>query len=149
LPIILTALSSLLLVPEHSIGEQIHVRHKEGVSFGFLVLRTKDGTPIAYGDLQQVAKKDHVMGDLKFHFKDGSFYEEITKFTQDSQFRLLSDQVVERGPSFKQPMESWVDATAGTVTVRTSEKGKKSRYQAPRLAAGRRQWSVDDSREKY
>jgi hypothetical protein len=97
----------------------------EGVSLGFLVLRTEDGTPIAYGDLQQVAKKDHVMGDLKFHFKDGSFYEEITKFTQDGQFRLLSDQVVERGPSFKQPMESWVDATTGTVTVRTSEKGKE------------------------
>ena len=119
---------TLLLLPslcECATAEQIPVRHTEGVSLGFLVLRTEEGTPIAYGDLQQVAKKDHVMEDMKFYFKDGSFYEEITKFTQDGKFRLLSDQVIQRGPSFKQPMESWVDATAGTVTVRTSEEGKE------------------------
>jgi hypothetical protein len=114
-----------LSLGEGARAEQIPVRHLEGVSLGFLVLRTEEGTPIAYGDLQQVAKKDHVMGDMKFHFKDGSFYEEITKFTQDGKFRLLSDQVIQRGPSFKQPMESLVDATTGTVTVRTSEEGKE------------------------
>lgn len=121
----LMVLSLLPPLLEHVIAEQIPVRHMEGVSLGFLVLRSEDGTPIAYGDLQQVAKKDHVLDDLKFHFKDGSFYEEITKFTQDREFRLLSDQVIQRGPSFKQPMELWIDATAGTVTVRTSEKGKE------------------------
>jgi hypothetical protein len=112
-------------VCERSIAEEIPVRHIEGVSLGFLVLRTEDGNPIAYGDLQQVVEKDHVMDDLKFEFKDGSFYEEITKFTQKGKFRLLSNQVVQRGPSFKQPMDSWVDATTGAVTVRTSEKGKE------------------------
>jgi hypothetical protein len=110
---------------EHTMAEQIPVRHIEGVSLGFLVLRTEDGTPIAYGDLQQVTEKDHTMNDLKFKFKDGSFYEEITKFTQDRKFRLLSDQVVQRGPSFKRPMESWIDATTGKITVHTSEKGKE------------------------
>jgi hypothetical protein len=110
---------------EHTMAEQIPVRHIEGVSLGFLVLRNKDGTAIAYGDQQQVIEKGHIMNDLKFKFKDGSFYEEITKFTQDREFRLLSDQIVQRGPSFKQPMKSWIDATTGKVTVRTSEKGKE------------------------
>src|SRR5207244_11564646 len=120
---------TLLLLPslcECATAEQIPVRHTEGVSLGFLVLRTEEGTPIAYGDLQQVAKKDHVMEDMKFYFKDGSFYEEITKFTQDGKFRLLRDQIIQRGPAFKQPMGSWVDATAGTVTVRSAEEGTEN-----------------------
>jgi hypothetical protein len=107
------------------VAEQIPVRHKEGVSLGFLVLRTQAGEAIAYGDLQQVSEKGYVMDDLKFKFKDGSFYEEITKFTQNTKFRLLSDQVVQRGPSFKQPIESWIDATTGKITVRAFESGKE------------------------
>jgi hypothetical protein len=124
LSMIVLTLSFLPWGCDRSIAEEIPVRHIEGISLGFLVLRTEDGTPIAYGDLQQVVKKDHVMDDLKFKFTDGSFYEEITKFTQKGQFRLLSDQVVQRGPAFKQQMESWVDATTGKITVRSSEKGK-------------------------
>src|SRR5205807_3499245 len=66
-----------------------------------------------------------VMDDLQFRFKDGSFYQEITKFTQRGEFRLLSDQVVQKGPSFKQESESWIDATKGKITVRSVEKGKE------------------------
>ena len=135
IPFVSCIVLTLSLLPsacERATAEQVPVRHTEGVSLGFLVLRTEEGTPIAYGDLQQVAKKDHVMEDMKFYFKDGSFYEEITKFTQDGKFRLLSDQVIQRGPSFKQPMESWVDATTGTVTVRTSEKGKEKVHLHPK-----------------
>src|SRR5437667_10748699 len=99
---------TLLLLPslcECATAEQIPVRHTEGVTLGFLVLRAEDGTPIAYGDLQQVAKKDHVMEDMKFHFKDGSFYEEITKFTQDGKFRQISSQVTHKGHPVKQSEE--------------------------------------------
>ena len=61
----------------------------------------------AYGDWKQVLKLDGlVVGDLRFRFKDGSLYEEITKFTQRGKFRLVSDQVVQKGPSFKQQSES-------------------------------------------
>jgi len=108
-----------------SLADQIPVRHQEGVSLGFLVLRNEAGEPIAYGDLQQVAEKDHVMSDMKFKFNDGSYYEEITKFTQHGVFRLLSDEVLQRGPSFKQQMKSWIDATSGNITVRSTEKGKE------------------------
>ena len=107
------------------IAEQIPVHHIEGTSLGFLVLRDEGGTPIGYGDVQQVVTKNYVMNDMKLRFKDGSFYEEITKFRQRGVFRLLSNQVVQRGPSFKLQVESWIDATSGNVRVRSTEKGKE------------------------
>ena len=107
-----------------AIAEQIPVRHKEGVTFGFLVLRNLDGQAIADGELKQVVKGEEVTDDLQFHFKDGSFYREITKFTQRDEFRLVSDQVVQKGPAFKQEMETWIDAVTGKITVRTVDKGK-------------------------
>ena len=107
-------------------AEQIPVRHREGVTFGFLVLRDLQGEALAYGDSKQVVKPDGlVVDDLRFRFKDGSFYEEITKFTQRDRFQLVSDQLEQKGPSFKQANESWIDVRTGAITVRTTEKGKK------------------------
>src|SRR5438067_12606025 len=65
---------TLLLLPslcECATAEQIPVHHMEGVSLGFLVLRTEEGTPIAYGDVQEGAKKDHVMEDMNFNCVEG------------------------------------------------------------------------------
>jgi hypothetical protein len=108
-------------------AEQIPVRHMEGVMLGFLVLRTLDGQPIAYGELKQVVTGEggQVVDDMQFRFKDGSFYREITRFTQRGVFRLVSDQVVQKGPSFKQERETWIDAITGKITVRSVEKGKE------------------------
>ena len=108
-------------------AEPVPVRHQEGVTFGFLVLRDLNGDVLAHGELKQVVKPGDpvVMADLQFQFKDGSLYREITKFTQKGVFRLISDQVVERGPAFKQDSESWIDVEAGKVTVKTMEKGKE------------------------
>lgn len=108
-------------------ADLIPVRHVEGVTFGFLVLRDLDGKIIADGYLKQVVTPGDpiVTDDLQFHFKDGSLYREITKFTQRETFRLVSDQVTQKGPSFKQESESWIDVQSGKVTVRTTEKGKE------------------------
>lgn len=107
-------------------AEQIPVHHIEGVSLGFLVLRNQGGEALAYGDWKQVVKADGlVVDDLRFQFKDGSIYDELTKFTQHGKFRLVSDQVEEKGPSFKQASQSWIDAQTGTITFRTTEKGKE------------------------
>lgn len=117
-----------LLLPTSTVGEMVPVRHTEGVAFGFLVLRDLNGQIIASGELKQVVKDRDaglLMTDLLFHFKDGSFYEEITKFTQNATFRLVSDQVVQKGPSFKQDSESWIDAATGKITVRTIDKGRE------------------------
>ena len=118
--ILLFQFSALNAVP-------ITVRHIEGVTLGFLVLRTLQGEPIAYGELKQVVNGENgvVMDDLHFRFKDGSYYQEITKFTQHHEFRLVSDQVVQKGPAFKQESESWIDAVTGKITVRTVDKGKE------------------------
>lgn len=117
----------VLFLANTATADPVSVRHIEGVTFGFLVLRNLDAQPLAYGDLKQVVKNGVVVDDLKFNFKDGSLYEEITKFTQRGEFRLISDQVVQKGPSFKQDMESWIDAATGKVTVQISEKGKEKR----------------------
>ena len=133
--IVLIAVSAVILEASRSSAAQIPVQHIEGVTFGLLILRNLDGEAVAYGELQQVIQqkgdmKDNeesglVVGDLQFHFKDGSFYEEITKFTQHGKFRLVSDQVEQKGPSFKQASKSWIDVRAGTITVQTFEKGKE------------------------
>jgi hypothetical protein len=109
-------------------AEEIRVHHIEGASLGFLILRDEGGTPIAYGDLQQVVTKNYVMDDMKFKFNDGSFYEEITKFTQHGVFHVISDHVVQRGPSFTQQVDSLIDGATGNVTVSSSdEKGKQKK----------------------
>jgi hypothetical protein len=108
-------------------AEQIPVRHNEGVTLGFLVLRNPEGEALAYGDWKQVVKADGlVVGELRFEFKDGSLYDEITKYTQRGKFRLVSDQVVQKGPSFKEQTDSWIDVHTGKITVRMNEKGKET-----------------------
>jgi hypothetical protein len=107
-------------------AEPVAVRHSEGVVRGFLVLRSVDsGAIIANGDLIQFSRGDRVTSRLVFHFKDGSLQDETAVFTQRGKFRLLSDHLVQRGPSFPHPMELWIDATSGRVTVRHRDDGKE------------------------
>jgi hypothetical protein len=114
-----------ILEPNLLTAEQVPVRHMEGVLHGFLVLRTLQGETIANGDLQQVVKGQRVTSRLIFRFKDSSLYEETTVFSQRRSFRLLSDRVVQRGPSFKDPSDTSIDASTGEVTVRSMEDGKE------------------------
>jgi hypothetical protein len=103
----------------------VAVRYPEGVSHGFLVLRTQEGKPIADGDSTQIARGDSVTSRMRFRFKDGSTYEETTKFSQRGTFKLLSDHIIQKGPVFKLPMEVMIDATSGQVTVRYTENGQE------------------------
>ena len=122
----LVAVLVVTIQPSGLIAEQIPVRHIEGVTLGFLVLRTTDGQALAYGEYKQVVKPDGlVVADLRFEFKDGSFYEEVTRFTQRDRFRLVTDEVEQRGPAFKHASKSWIDARTGTITVRATEKGEE------------------------
>jgi hypothetical protein len=118
-------LLACLLQPTASPAETVAVRYPEGVSHGFLVLRTPEGKAIADGDSTQVARGDHVTSRMQFRFKDGSIYEETTVFSQHGAFRLLSDRVLQKGPTFKRPMETAIDATSGQVKVRYTDDGKE------------------------
>lgn len=103
---------------------QVGVRYEEGLSRGFLVLKTLEGKKIADGQSFQSVKDGKVTGRLIFRFNDGSLYDDTTVFTQNGTFRLLSDHVIEKGPSFKSPSDTLVDAEHGEVSIRYSEKGK-------------------------
>src|SRR2546430_14260524 len=94
-------------------AEQVPVRHMEGLMHGFLALRTLDGRRLADGEMSQIAEGDRGTIRLIFRFKDGSVYDDTTIFSQQGTFRVLSDHLVQRGPSFKQPMETSIDASSG------------------------------------
>jgi hypothetical protein len=64
-----------------------------------------------------------VTSRLIFRFKDGSVYDDTTIFSQRGAFRLLSDHLVQHGPSFKQPMETALDAPSGQITIRYKDEG--------------------------
>src|SRR5438477_4222634 len=108
-------------------GDQVHVRHMEGLMHGFLALRTLDGKRLADGEMTQVPEGDRVTSRLIFRFKDGSVYDDTTIFSQRGAFRVLSDHLVQRGPSFKQAMETSIDASSGQITVRYKDSAGKDK----------------------
>lgn len=118
---------ALLLRSNGLTAEQVPVRHKEGLMHGFLALRTLEGKKLADGEMTQVTEGDRVTDDLTFRFKDGSMYEDKTVFTQKGSFRLVSDHLVQKGPSFKQAMETLIDASTGQFTVRYKDHDGKEK----------------------
>src|SRR2546430_17127040 len=113
---------AVLLACRSLTAEQVPVRHMEGLMHGFLALRTLDGKRLADGEMTQIAEGDRVTSRLIFRFKDGSVYDDTTIFSQRGAFQLLSDHLVQRGPSFKQPMEASVEPSSRQVTVRYKDK---------------------------
>src|SRR5215469_9335677 len=107
-------------------AETVAVRHAEGVAHGFLVLQNANGEAIAYGDMVQDTSHGLVTSRLTFHFKDGSLYDEKTTFSEQGVFRVLSDHLIEKGSSFKQPMETWLNARTGGFKALTTDQGKDS-----------------------
>ncbi|MEP6994680.1 MAG: hypothetical protein ABI968_09180 [Acidobacteriota bacterium] len=101
------------------------VRYPEGLVHGFLVLHALDGKSLADGDLIQSVRGDQVTSRLMLHFHDGSVSEETSVYSQRGDFRLISDRLVQKGPAFKTPMEVFVDARSGDVTVHYTEDGKE------------------------
>jgi hypothetical protein len=102
------------------------VRHVEGIVHGFLALRTTDGKTVADGDLIQNTTGNRVTSRLVFHFRDGSLRDETAVFTQRGTFRLISDHLVQKGPTFEQPLEMSIDRASGRVVVRyTNEHGEQ------------------------
>jgi hypothetical protein len=104
----------------------VPVKHIEGLIHGFLVLRSLEGDTLADGDISQVAVGSRVTSHLTFHFKDGSLYEDTAVFSQRGVFRLLSDHVVQKGPTFPHPMDVSLDASTGRIAIRyTDDDGKE------------------------
>lgn len=103
----------------------VEVRFLEGVTRGFLVLRSTTGQIVAHGELLQTAHSDRVDSRMTFRFKDGSRYDEKVVFSQQHVFTLLSYHLVQRGPSFPEPMDVSLDRKQGRYHVKTGEKGRE------------------------
>ena len=121
---------------------QVPVRHAEGLVHGFLTLRTTDGAIVANGDLIQTSRGDRVTSRLVFRFKDGSLRDETSVYTQRDAFRLVSNHLVQKGPSFPQPLDLAIDVASGQVTVRYTDDHGQAKVEAehmdlrPNLANG-------------
>jgi hypothetical protein len=106
-------------------ADAMTVRHPEGLVHGFLVLRRLDGTIAANGESIQVAHGGDISTRLVFHFKDGSLQDEVTVFSQSGHFHLVSDHLIQKGPTFKRPIDMSIDGASGMVTANyQDEKGK-------------------------
>ena len=108
-------------------ADLVTVRYKEGLLHGFLILRTEEGAAIAVGDWTQIAHGESVTGDLVFHFKDGSLYQETTVFSQRGKFQLLKYHLAQKGPTFQHPTETWLNASTGQFTVHYQEDDGKEK----------------------
>jgi hypothetical protein len=103
-------------------AQTVAVRHPEGLVHGFLALRNLEGGTLADGDLIQTSKNGQVTSRLVFRFRDGSLHDETAVFTQSGTFRLLSDHLIQRGPSFSTPIDARLDGSSGQLQVRYKDK---------------------------
>ncbi len=78
-------------------ADAVTVRYHEGVTHGFLTLRSTTGDLLAEGDLLQVVRAEGVDSRLVFRFRDGSLYDETVVFSQSRVFTLLSYRLQQRG----------------------------------------------------
>jgi len=121
----LVILTAAACVAFKASADQVRVRYAEGVTRGFLVLRSQRGETLAGGESVQFVKNGIVNVHLTFKFKDGSIYEDTTTFTQHGVFRLLTDHLVQKGPIFPTQLETWIDARSGHVKVDSNKDGKR------------------------
>ncbi len=110
------------------------VRFPEATVHGFLTLGTLDGKILADGESIQFVRGDLVTNRLVFHFHDGSLQEETATFRQRGSFELLTDHLVQKGPSFPHPSEITIDRAAGSVVVTTAGKDGKPTSKETRMA---------------
>lgn len=111
----------------------VRVLRPEGLVHGFLVLRTLEGEVLADGDVTQLPRGDRITSHAIFRFKDGSVHEETVVFSQNRDFRMISEHLVEKGPAFKQPMDVTINGSTGQTTVRYTDGDGQEKIVTERL----------------
>lgn len=118
----------LLTVPSLR-AQPVKARFQEGVTHGFLVLHDPHGKIIATGDMLQWCITDSKFySQLIFHFFDGSLYNETVIYEEHGTFKLISDHLVEKGPSFKVQSEQWLDVPKREFKARNVDEHGKAKY---------------------
>src|SRR6266852_1857311 len=109
----------VFLAPLPAEAAPVPVRFVEGVTHGFLTLRTVNGVLIASGDLFQIARSGEVESRMVFRFKDGSVFDETVVFTQERVFTMRSYRLGQRGPIFTEDTEISLERSTGKYRVKT------------------------------
>src|SRR4029077_13317488 len=123
----------VVLLSTAVLAEPLPVRFAEGIVHGFLSLRTVDGALVANGDLIQVARGDRVTSRLVFHSNDGSLRDETSVFSQRQSFRLISNHLVQKGPTFPQSLDLRIACASGQVTVHYTDDHGKEKVESERM----------------
>jgi hypothetical protein len=95
-----------------------------GEMHGFLTLRDDSGKLIGYADDVNVPVRGGWRARLTIRFFDGSLSDETAMYTQGKTLHLLSDHLIEKGPSFPKPTDMTIDTAKGTVTYHDGKDGK-------------------------
>jgi len=119
--------SSTVFFAALPVSAQLAVRHSEGIVHGFLTLTTLDGHVVAEGEQTQSPRGDRITSHLIFRFKDGSIHQEDAVYSQRKNFQLISEHLVQKGPTFKEPIDVSFTVATGQVTVKAIEKDGKEK----------------------
>ena len=115
---IIVALAALMSPPVDA--APVAVRFSEGVTHGFLLVRSLAGETIGQGEMTQVVKeRDLVESRLVLRFKDGSLHDEKVAFSQQDDFTMIRYHLVQQGPSFPEQVDVSVDRGTGDYKVRS------------------------------
>jgi len=112
-----------LLTSTPLLAKPVEVVYPEGVSEGFVTLKTLDGKKLADGELSQVTTgADRLASRLTFRFADGSLYDETVTYSQKKHLTMLSYQLTQRGPAFPEPLVISLNGETGQYQVKQHEK---------------------------
>jgi hypothetical protein len=117
--LIALVLSTAALLPQPAEATPVAVRFPEGLTHGFLVVRSADGDVVGHGEVTQIVKEGGVAESrLVFRFKDGSLHDEKVAFSQQRVFTLIRYQLIQRGPSFPEQIDVVVDRGTASYQVK-------------------------------
>jgi hypothetical protein len=107
------------IAPQPLAADPIPVRYSQGTIHGFFTLKSTDGSQLAIGEVKQTVKGTRVTTHMTFHFRDGSLDDETATFTQRTNFQLITDHHIQKGPSFPKPVDMTIDVPTGQITSRS------------------------------
>jgi len=117
---LITVIAALVCTPVYA--APIAVKFPEGMTHGFLLVRSLAGEILGQGEMIQTLKEDDLIeNQLVFRFKDGSLHDEKVAFSQQRVFTMISYRLVQRGPSFPDQIDVSVDRGTAAYTVRSQE----------------------------
>jgi hypothetical protein len=114
---------------DHTRQGPVPVRFSEGTVHGFLELRDDADSVLAFGDLLQMPGDSGVESRMVFQFRDGSLFDETTRFTQQQVFRMETYHLVQLGPAFGADLDATLFRDGRYAVKSTAHKdGKVQRY---------------------